>query len=481
MNVVLVSHGFPPSGFGDHELWTQTLAEELSRRTEVHVFLARHDPAREPHEIDRYLHPRYEVTTVHHPARSWWDLPDTYQDRAVAYSFDHYLSKVRPDVVHIQSLQGVSAAVIEMAKKRNIPVVVTLNDFWPLCGRTARYARWAERCDEIDLERCHRCLFKYQLASQRLRRWSSFRRRLRVAYKHHLWGGTGIYAWRAARAAIRAARDARPFLPIGKRSVQPKALQSRDGAIRAALQKADLLLTPSRFAAEEFVRAGVTGPTMRAIQLGASGTVKPRSLDADRPVRLGFVDSWSLASGLHTLIEAFSELPAGAAELQVFGKLEPTLDVNDHYGEMVTGLIERPGIQVRGSFEARVLSRRLSDLDVLVVPTLGLTNAPLPLREALAGGLPVIATEQGGTAELVNRVGGACLIPADHPAALKKALERAVRDPAAFRTDVGTASEIPSLEKTVEEHLEIYERLTGRASTPVARPELSTLAAASNR
>ena len=71
----------------------------------------------------------------------------------------------------------------------------------------------------------------------------------------------------------------------------------------------------------------------------------------------------------------------------------------------------------------------LRAMDVFVLPSLaeGISNTIL---EAMASGLPVVATEVGGNADLVTREVSGLLVPAAEPGAMAAALLRLARDPA---------------------------------------------------
>ncbi len=71
----------------------------------------------------------------------------------------------------------------------------------------------------------------------------------------------------------------------------------------------------------------------------------------------------------------------------------------------------------------------LACLDIFVLPSHseGISRS---LLEAMAGGLPVIATEVGGTPEVVQHEVNGLLVPVKDPQALAQALIRLLADPA---------------------------------------------------
>ena len=85
------------------------------------------------------------------------------------------------------------------------------------------------------------------------------------------------------------------------------------------------------------------------------------------------------------------------------------------------------GIDVRFLGAEAEVGPLLARADVVVLPSLheGMSNA---VMEAMAAGRPIVATDVGGTAELLD--GRGILVPPGDPLALADAIERLLTDPA---------------------------------------------------
>ncbi len=101
-------------------------------------------------------------------------------------------------------------------------------------------------------------------------------------------------------------------------------------------------------------------------------------------------------------------------------------------------------------------------MDIFVLPSLGegISNTVL---EAMATGLPVIASSVGGNPELVQQGRSGLLFPAGDADALARALATLINDPR-LRQDMGRAAEARiqhsfSWQRTVESYLGIYDEL----------------------
>ncbi|MGC1817909.1 MAG: TIGR03088 family PEP-CTERM/XrtA system glycosyltransferase [Casimicrobiaceae bacterium] len=119
----------------------------------------------------------------------------------------------------------------------------------------------------------------------------------------------------------------------------------------------------------------------------------------------------------------------------------------------------------------------LRSFDAFVLPSLteGISNTIL---EAMASGLPVIATRVGGNAELVDDPTTGTLVPAADAEALASAMLRYARDPelarAQGRAGRARAERLFSLDAMVAQYTALYDRLLddrrGAASARAGRP-----------
>jgi glycosyltransferase involved in cell wall biosynthesis len=111
------------------------------------------------------------------------------------------------------------------------------------------------------------------------------------------------------------------------------------------------------------------------------------------------------------------------------------------------------------------IPRLLQAMDIFVLPSLaeGISNT---LLEAMATGLPVVATRVGGNPELIEHGVNGCLVPVSDAQALAEALQGLIESPET-RNRMG-ASGLQKMrqsfdwDSTVAAYLGVYDELLGR-------------------
>jgi glycosyltransferase involved in cell wall biosynthesis len=167
-----------------------------------------------------------------------------------------------------------------------------------------------------------------------------------------------------------------------------------------------------------------------------------------------------------TLIRALAELGRpGEAVIAGDGPDRPAVERE----------VRRLGLEsaVRLAGERDDVAELLAEADLFVLSTRS-EGLPLSILEAMAAGLPVVASDVGGVPELVVDRETGFLVPPGDPHALAAAIERLLDDPdlrgrfgAAGRARVSTHFDLASAQRA---HLDLYRALLADAGLPLPSP-----------
>lgn len=151
MRAVIVSAHYPPDFVSGGTLVPQRIARGLAARGhDVSVYAGSLDPAVAPlttwDESDGHGVGVRWIST--HPWTGWSDVT-TYDNPEVAEDFGSWADTIRPDVVHLHSLQSLGVGVLEAAAATGARVVLTAHDFWWQCARQFLVDRGGRPCSLV--------------------------------------------------------------------------------------------------------------------------------------------------------------------------------------------------------------------------------------------------------------------------------------------------------------------------------------------
>ncbi|WP_413451017.1 glycosyltransferase [Georgenia phoenicis] len=150
MRVVQVSAHFPPNFVSGGTLVPHRVARAVADAGHESLVYAGHlDESREPlstwTDEDDGVTVRWVTTT---PWTGWSD-PRNSDNPEVDADFRGWLAEVRPDVVHVHSVQTLGGSLVRAAKDAGAAVVVTMHDFWWFCARQFLVTRDMRPCSLV--------------------------------------------------------------------------------------------------------------------------------------------------------------------------------------------------------------------------------------------------------------------------------------------------------------------------------------------
>jgi glycosyltransferase involved in cell wall biosynthesis len=272
-----------------------------------------------------------------------------------ARELQRVIERVRPDVAHVHNTwYALSPSVLAALSNAAVPVVMTLHNYRLICANAHLFRDGAP---------CEDCVGS------------------------HPWHGVWHRCYHGSALASSAAA----------------ATVSLNRRRRTWERHVAVFLAMTKFAKERFVAGGIPGERI---------WVKPHSI-ADPGSRLAppsasrtilYVGRLSREKGLSVLVDAMVGLASTGLELVVIGD-----------GPERVALERRAGPHVRfaGYLEPRQVHDEMRRARALAFPSLSYETFGLSMVEAMAAGLPVIASDLGGASEIIGDRAGRLVTPGD--------------------------------------------------------------------
>ncbi|MCG3256393.1 MAG: glycosyltransferase, partial [Candidatus Heimdallarchaeota archaeon] len=111
-------------------------------------------------------------------------------------------------------------------------------------------------------------------------------------------------------------------------------------------------------------------------------------------IRFGFIGRIIPVKGVHLIIDAFNKITNPEVELYIYGSSSTENYLKDR--------ATNPNIHFSGSYNNWEIADVLSEIDVVIVPSIWFENSPLVIHEAAIAKIPIITTNLGGMAEYVK-------------------------------------------------------------------------------
>jgi GT2 family glycosyltransferase/glycosyltransferase involved in cell wall biosynthesis len=461
MRVLHVVHGFPPAASGGTEVYVRNLTRALSSAgDQVFVLTRTGDFARPEHSVTRDADRAVSVVRINNTFQSCASFEESYSNPALLRTAVREIEEIAPDVVHVQHLTCLSTGLLQAIASLRIPIVMTLNDYWMICHRGQLFNLDGRRCPGPFDEGCDKCLPAGALAAP-----LAFRAG-RIARASPVPGLAAV-----AHHAIKLVEAVTP------RARTRDATLTRLGHMQAASRHVDLFLAPSATLEALFLQFGIARERLRRCEQGIDVALfEGRPGAAAGMLRVGYAGGIIPSKAPHLLLQAAARFRPGAISVDIIGQGTP-FHGDGNYARRIAPLLSQPFIRRVGPVPPERMPDALAAIDVLVVPSVWIENAPFIIREAFAARVPVIAANLGGMAEMVrHEVDGLLFEPGDS-ASLAAAIERLVRVPDLLHRLRAGIRRPFSIQEDAAQLQRIYRGLARRSAsisaprrdTPVAR------------
>ena len=452
MRILLVTSFFPPTQTAGTEKRTLGYALSLQRLGhEVQVVCA--GRWNEDNQYwNGYMDELYEGVPVRRVHVNWTLATDPnrflYDNPVLQRFIGQWLTEWKPDIMHITSCVTMSAGMVQAAKDLGIPIVLTLTDFWFICPRINLVRVDGSLCDgQTTAWDCLQCML----------------------------GNTKVY--RGLRSvlpekivsAVLEEVSRHPSLSR-QRGLRGMALnmEHRKSYLSQIVQMVDYVTAPSTVLGEMVNNALPGEKEIHVIHSGHDLSWLGNLTEKKRSglVRIGYIGQIIPIKGVDVLISAFASagFTKEEAELMVFG--DPMKD--SAYYRQLEQLQKSSDAIVKfsGAFPHAHLGKILSEIDVLVVPSLWHENNPRVIQEAFASRTPVIASNVGGISEFVQHEKSGLLFERGNVEDLSAQLQRVVYEKDLLQELQSGIPTVKSMDDEMSEFQEVYNKLIARKPVP---------------
>jgi len=437
VRILVVTNGFPPRGQWGTEFYTLQLVRGLrARGHELAVLHPERGGKEERFTLEKVDQDGMPIYLLHNQGDPRKVFEDSYRSEEVEQAFRGVVEEFKPDLIHFTYLLwGLSIRMPVIAREMGVPTVVTLTDYGLLCHRGQMYDWRLTRCfGPHPPEVCARCI------------------REPSAYDD-----TALKLF-ARRAAVRT------LAALGGmgRVVTTEHISERERVVQEALRATNHFIAPTDVLGDIFQRSGVPAEKLTRLvySIEEEPLVAARPNPGGRGVRFGFLGQFTPHKGLGTLLDAVRLLSHRLPEsveswsLSLYGA--PAGGRHRLYADKMISSELGPRVQIKAAFPPTKAPEVLARLHAIIVPSEWDENAPLTVLQARAAGVPVIATDVPGVAEVLEDGVHGTLVPVGDSEELANAMGR-------FIIGGARRTEAPEVPLTLPDHIDritaIYDRV----------------------
>lgn len=437
MKILLIIHGFPPRQSAGSEIYTWMLANQLSHKDDVTVLARTADSRLEEYAVSTERVEKFNVISINNTLKYRKCFSDKYVNHHIGAFFSKLLTEQKPDIVHIGHLIGLSTTIIDEIKKHNIPIVYTLHDFWLICP-TGRFIKVpATVCHSPSVSECKKCLAPQLLVNRGSNRLIRHAKKVTGKFKIAQNAYSHLEKLYKYYSAFRI-RHPKPQL-------DGEIIKRRE-RMQRIFELVDCFIAPSKFLLKKYTSLGL--PANKVIHLDYGFNTEPfKEINRKKSekLRLGYIGTLIPPKGVHVLLGAFSKITSPLVELRIHGAFDEQNDEYRGYSNRLRTLFSQKNVTWYGAYENQMINQILSEIDLLIVPSIWYENSPLVIHEAFMAHVPVITSNAGGMAELVQHGVNGFLFEMGNENDLKRHIQRIIDQPdlmEAFRSRLPKVTDI---------------------------------------
>jgi len=420
MRILQVIHQFPKSHGAGSENYTKQICQILKKNNHTVVVLTMGEkffngPYGVLQKISGYPFPVFAY--FQHPRNS--DSPvKEYWNPSFDAAFSSFITEWKPDIIHFQHALQLSISLVSIACETGIPVLFTLHDFWTVCPNIVMLDQHNKPCQKTNTPDACRLCMTVKFKAPRI-----------------FLSGNNLYKKRRERMIT-------------------------------ALNQCKQILCPSHTLLNSVQNAGVKADKLLHWPFGID--ISPQSKvtsskkihQSEYPIRFGYTGTLASQKGVDILLKAYSNLSSdllSKSELYIYGNPLSDSKTNRRVQKWIKRF-SHPAIRFMGPYSADEIEAVQNNIDVVVVPSTWYENRPLTVLEAYASGNPVLGSNIGGIAELIEQSNAGWTFPSGDVKSLENILRMLITEPSQIKLKQSLIPVIPDIRTEVSNLTKLYKK-----------------------
>lgn len=441
-DILHVPYTYFPDSTGGTETYVAALARGLRMRgfsSAIAAPLAGNGPREYEHE----------GSTVHRfgtaQSLSLAELHGT-GDPVAAAEFGEIIATVRPRIVHLHAwTSGISLRLLRCAHASGIPVVFTYHTPTVSCARGSLMIYGERICDgALLVDRCSRCVLQQHGVPLGVA-WALGKLPPGIGRGLGTLGLEGG-AWTALRMS--------------------ELMEERHTAFRHLVAEADEIVAVQDWVFELLLFLGTPRSRLTLSRLALPATdeplAPPRVQIGPRPagiigMRLAYFGRIDPLKGIHIVMQALKIEPQLPVSVDIFGA--PSGPDGERYlARLRADAVDDGRITFHPPVAVGDVVQTMRAYDAVVVPSIWMETGPLVVPEALAAGIPVLASNHGGIPSFLRDEVDALLLPPGDHCAWAAAFRRIVYERGLLARLTAGIRPPETMDRVIDEMVAVYRR-----------------------
>jgi glycosyltransferase involved in cell wall biosynthesis len=394
MKILLIIHGFPPKQSTGSEIYTWMLANQLSNKDDVTVLTRTNSLSEEEYAVSKMSRGNFDLITINNTLKYRRCYVDKFINHQITTIFKEILIELKPDVIHIGHLIGLSTTIVDEAKRHGIPIVYTLHDYWLICPNGRFIKDDSTICLEPSILGCQKCLRHQLLVNQGVNKLIRYTKKII---------GTSKDTSRLHGYLEKVYKYYSNVLIRIRKNTSDREIIKRQKIMLNLFNFVDLFIAPSEFLLKKYVEFGLNEEKVIYLDYGFNTTpYKNLNRKVSVNLRIGYIGTLIPPKGIHVLLKAFSKIKAINVELRIHGGFDHNIDEYKSYSTAIKKFFKLDNVTWFGPYINDDIVNILNEIDIIVVPSVWYENSPLVIHEAFLAKIPVFASRVGGMEELVQ-------------------------------------------------------------------------------